>query len=132
MQQLVWSSTFPDTPISPPLPTSLHSLPFMARIKFKTLVLTFQAVKGSAPAYLQKIIRHYTLHTTPGILQPLQDAWCLPLSVLPLPVTTTVCSGSTMVERPPCRGQNSRAFKCRLKTHLFNLHLSPPLPVIPN
>ncbi|KAJ8276751.1 hypothetical protein COCON_G00085030, partial [Conger conger] len=38
-----------------PLLTSLHWLPVMARIKFKTLVLAFQAVKGSSPAYLQKI-----------------------------------------------------------------------------
>ncbi|KAJ8253560.1 hypothetical protein COCON_G00201720, partial [Conger conger] len=36
-----------------PLLTSLHWLPVMAHIKFKTLVLAFQAVKGSSPAYLQ-------------------------------------------------------------------------------
>ena len=42
-----------------PLLTDLHWLPVMARIK---LVLAYQAVKGSAPAYIQK-------------LPP--DAWCL-------------------------------------------------------
>ena len=55
----------------------------MARIKFKTLVLAFRAVKRSAPAYFQKIIRLYTparllRSATAGHL-------CLPLSVLPPP-----------------------------------------------
>ena len=40
--------------------TDLHRLPVMARIKFKTLVLAYQAVKGSAPAYIQRLIRPYT------------------------------------------------------------------------
>ncbi|KAJ8357919.1 hypothetical protein AAFF_G00055440, partial [Aldrovandia affinis] len=31
-----------------------------ARIKFKTLVLAYQAVKGSAPTYLLKIFKPYT------------------------------------------------------------------------
>ena len=32
--------------------TDLHWLPVIARIKFKTLVLAYQAIKGSAPAYI--------------------------------------------------------------------------------
>ena len=43
-----------------PLLTDLHWLPFIACIKFKTLVLAYQAVKGSAPAYIQNLIRPYT------------------------------------------------------------------------
>ena len=43
-----------------PLLTDLHWLPVIARIKFKTLVLTYQVVKGSAPAYIQQLIRPYT------------------------------------------------------------------------
>ncbi|KAG5848698.1 hypothetical protein ANANG_G00101970, partial [Anguilla anguilla] len=42
-----------------PLLTTLHWLPVIARIKFKTLVLAYQAVKGSAPAYLHKIFKPY-------------------------------------------------------------------------
>ena len=40
--------------------TDLHWLPVMHRIKFKTLVLAYKAVKGSAPAYIRKLIRPYT------------------------------------------------------------------------
>ena len=40
--------------------TDLHWLPVIARIKFKTLVLAYQAIKGSAPAYIQQLIRPYT------------------------------------------------------------------------
>ena len=43
-----------------PLLTDLHWLPVMARIKFKTLVFAYQAVKGSAPTYIQQLIRPYT------------------------------------------------------------------------
>ncbi|XP_064162052.1 uncharacterized protein LOC135238224 isoform X2 [Anguilla rostrata] len=43
-----------------PLLTTLHWLPVMARIKFKTLVLAFKAARGSAPPYLRQLIRPYT------------------------------------------------------------------------
>ena len=43
-----------------PLLTDLHWLPVIARIKFKTSVLAYQAVKGSVPAYIQQLIRPYT------------------------------------------------------------------------
>ena len=43
-----------------PLLTDLHWLPVIAHIKFKTLVLVYQAIKGSAPAYIQQLIRPYT------------------------------------------------------------------------
>ncbi|KAJ8413309.1 hypothetical protein AAFF_G00093050 [Aldrovandia affinis] len=43
-----------------PLLTTLHWLPVIARIKFKTLVLAYQVVKGSAPTYLLKILKPYT------------------------------------------------------------------------
>ena len=50
-------------------------MPVIARIKVKTLVLAYQAVKGSAPAYIQQLIRPYTparpLHSaTSGRLAP--------------------------------------------------------------
>ena len=89
-----------------PLFTSLQWLPVIASIKFKTLMLAFQAVKGSAPAYLQKIIRHYTparplCSATAGHLLPPFPYSTSRSRQLPIP-------GSTMVERPPHRAQNSR------------------------
>ncbi|KAG5858110.1 hypothetical protein ANANG_G00026610, partial [Anguilla anguilla] len=70
-----------------PLLTDLHWLPVMARIKFKTLVLAYQAAKGSAPGYIQRIIRPYTparplRSATSGRLAPpfvfiWQDCFCL-------------------------------------------------------
>ena len=56
--------------------TDLHWLPVMARIKFKTLVLAYQAVKESAPAYIQQLIRPYTPAATPGRLAPTARHTC--------------------------------------------------------
>ncbi|XP_068564105.1 uncharacterized protein [Cebidichthys violaceus] len=39
---------------------SLHWLPVRARIQFKTLVLAYRAVKGTAPSYLQATVKPYT------------------------------------------------------------------------
>ncbi|XP_058477750.1 uncharacterized protein LOC131448934, partial [Solea solea] len=43
-----------------PLLHSLHWLPVAARIRFKTLVLAFNATNGSGPAYIQDMIKTYT------------------------------------------------------------------------
>ncbi|KAJ8397407.1 hypothetical protein AAFF_G00439560 [Aldrovandia affinis] len=43
-----------------PLLSSLHWLPIAARIRFKSLVLAFQAARGTAPPYLQSLITPYT------------------------------------------------------------------------
>ncbi|KAK0135721.1 hypothetical protein N1851_028398 [Merluccius polli] len=40
-----------------PLFRDLHWLPVAARIKFKTMVLTYKAVNGTAPTYLQALVR---------------------------------------------------------------------------
>jgi len=42
-----------------PLFRDLHWLPVIAHIRFKTLVLTFMAVNGTASTYLQTLVRHY-------------------------------------------------------------------------
>ena len=75
-----------------PLLTDLHWLPVIACIKFKTLVLAYQAVKGSAPAYIQQLIRPYTparhlCSTTSGRLAPIRP------SHLHISFTTALCSG---------------------------------------
>ncbi|KAJ8371605.1 hypothetical protein AAFF_G00306910, partial [Aldrovandia affinis] len=43
-----------------PLLSSLHWLPIAACIRFKSLVLAFQAAGGTAPPYLQSLITPYT------------------------------------------------------------------------
>lgn len=40
-----------------PLLRSLHWLPIAARIRFKTLVLAYRATNGSAPAYIQDMVK---------------------------------------------------------------------------
>ncbi|XP_064157802.1 uncharacterized protein LOC135235844 [Anguilla rostrata] len=113
-----------------PLLTDLHWLPVMAHIKFKTLVLAYQAAKGSAPGYIQRIIRPYT----PA--RPLCSATSGRLAPPPLRVCTSrSCLLSVLAPRwwndlPVAvrTAENLTTFKRRLKTHLFSLHLSPPLP----
>ncbi|MEL7079446.1 MAG: reverse transcriptase family protein [Cyanobacteria bacterium J06582_2] len=39
---------------------SLHWLPVAARIQFKTLMLAYRAMKGTAPSYLQAMVKPYT------------------------------------------------------------------------
>ena len=80
-----------------PLLTDLHWLPVIDCIKFKKLVLAYQAVKGSAPAYIQQLIRPYTparplRSATSGCLAPPRP------SHLHISSTTALCSGLMMVE----------------------------------
>ena len=80
-----------------PLLKDLHWLPVIARIKFKTLVLAYQAVKGSAPVYIQQLIK--TLHSSQtSTLRYLWTSGAPRPSHLHIPFTSALCSGSTMVE----------------------------------
>ena len=110
---------------------SLHWLPVAARIQFKTLVLTYRATKGTAPSYLQAMVKPYT------------------------PSRSLRSATSGRLVAPPLRGSCSRSmrsrlfsvlapqwwnelptdvrtaeslpiFRRRLKTHLFKNHYSPP------
>jgi hypothetical protein len=38
----------------------LHWLPVEARIRFKTMVLAYEAVNGTDPAYLQALVKSHT------------------------------------------------------------------------
>ncbi|KAK0147107.1 hypothetical protein N1851_013551 [Merluccius polli] len=44
----------------------LHWLPVVARIRFKTMVLAYKAVNGTAPTYLQVLVRS---HASAGALR---------------------------------------------------------------
>ena len=43
-----------------PLFRDLHWLPVVARIRFKMMVLAYKAVDGTAPAYLQALVKPHT------------------------------------------------------------------------
>ncbi|XP_067097700.1 uncharacterized protein, partial [Osmerus mordax] len=104
-----------------PLLISLHWLPIMARIRFKTLVLTFRAVNGTAPVYIKSLLQPYTptrhLRSSSDnrlVVPPLKTARsqhklfsCLApqwWNQLPTSIRDTDCLST---------------FKKRLKTHLF-------------
>ncbi len=59
MLQHDWSSANPKGPTFTPLFISLHWLPVAARIKFKTLNLTYITATGSAPAYFHSLLWIY-------------------------------------------------------------------------
>ena len=104
-----------------PLLVSLHWLPVTARIRFKTLVLTFRAVNGTAPDYIKSLLQPYTpsrhLRSSSDnrlVVPPLKTARsqhklfpCLApqwWNQLPTSIRDTDCLPT---------------FKNRLKTHLF-------------
>ena len=101
--------------------TDLHWLPVIARIKFKTLVLAYQAIKGSAPAYIQQLIRPYTptrplRSATSGLLAPPAHYTCTARSRL-LSVLATRWWNDLPVDVRTA--ETLSTFKRRLKTHLF-------------
>src|SRR4029434_3099274 len=50
-----------------PLLIDLHWLPVAARIKFKSLMLAYRVLDGSAPTYLNALVR---ANVTPRMLRP--------------------------------------------------------------
>ena len=108
--------------------TDLHWLPVIARIKFKTLVLAYQAIKGSAPAYIQQLIRPYTparplRSATSGCLAPPARHTCTARSRL---LSVLVPRWWNDLPVDVRTAETLSTFKRRLKTHLFRLHLSLP------
>ncbi|KAI4894499.1 hypothetical protein NFI96_009738, partial [Prochilodus magdalenae] len=110
-----------------PLLRSLHWLPVVARIRFKTLMLAYKAKNGPAPPYLMVMVKS---RAVPRALRASSTARLEPPSLrthgrqasrlfsvlaprwwneLPLGVRTV---------------ESLAVFKRRLKTHLFVMHLS--------
>ena len=111
-----------------PLLTDLRWLPVIACIKFKTLVLAYQAVKGSAPAYIEQLIIPYTparplRSATSGCLAPPARHTCTSRSRL-----LSVLASRWWNDLPVDVGTavTLTTFKRRLKTHLFRLNLFLP------
>ena len=111
-----------------PLLRSLHWLLVAARIRFKTLVLTYRATNGSAPAYIQDMVKPYTP------TRPLRSASAKLLAAPPQRGRTnhstksrlfTVLAPKWWNELPIDirMAESLHIFRRRLKTHLFRLHL---------
>ncbi|XP_075995206.1 uncharacterized protein LOC143009231 [Genypterus blacodes] len=110
---------------------SLHWLPVAARIQFKTLVLAYRAVKGTAPSYLQAMVKPYT----PG--RPLRSAASRRLAAPALsgPCLRSMRSRLFSVLAPQWwnalptdvrTAESLPIFRRRLKTHLFKKHYPDP------
>ncbi|KAJ8411957.1 hypothetical protein AAFF_G00142240 [Aldrovandia affinis] len=110
-----------------PLLSSLHWLPIAARIRFKSLVLAFQAALGTAPPYFQSLITPYTPP------RPLRSASSGKLTVPSLWAPGSRSSRSRLFSVLIPRWWNDlpqsvrtveslAIFRKRLKTHLFRLH----------
>jgi hypothetical protein len=101
---------------------SLHWLPVRARIMFKILVMVFRVIHGTAPVYLQQLFTRnqsrYRLRSTDEIN-------------LNIPRTRTRMADRSIAITGPkwwnslpnhlkCI-QKEDQFRCKLKTHLFNV-----------
>ncbi|XP_077938224.1 uncharacterized protein LOC144383653 [Gasterosteus aculeatus] len=109
-----------------PLLRSLHWLPVAARIQFKTLVLTYHAVNGSGPAYIQDMVKPYIPTRT------LRSASAKLLVPPSLRAKLSTRSRLFAVHAPKWWNELSEdirtaeslhIFRRKLKTHLFRLYL---------
>ena len=106
-----------------PVLVDLHWLPFRFQILFKVLVLTYHALEGTAPPYIQSVLNHYT----PSHV--FRSASKLSLSV---PHSNTISNGATAfscfapvqfnkLPESLSKSPTLLGFKSGLKTHLFRL-----------
>jgi len=107
-----------------PLLVTLHWLPIVARIKFKSLTLAYRTLTGSAPSYFNSIIKPYIPN------RPLRSSG---ERLLCRPVMKTGSNSRLFSSVVPCwwnelpsalRSCGSfGSFKRGLKTFLFNIYL---------
>ncbi|XP_062378801.1 uncharacterized protein LOC134067515 [Sardina pilchardus] len=107
-----------------PLLVTLHWLPIVARIKFKSLTLAYRTLTGSAPSYFSSLITMYIPN------RPLRSSEERLLCRPTIHARSNCRSYSSVV---PCwwnelpsalRSSNSfGSFKRGLKAYLFNMHL---------
>ncbi|XP_052000201.1 uncharacterized protein LOC127656077 isoform X1 [Xyrauchen texanus] len=109
-----------------PLFVSLHWLPVHARIKFKALMLAYKTVTGSAPAYLKTFMQSYV--PTRSLRSAKERRLVVPKQRGTKTLSRTF---SFIIPRwwndlsNSIREANSLSiFKKRLKTHLFQKHLT--------
>ena len=108
-------------PVAPIL-QNLHWLPIRSRIDFKILLLTYQCLHGTAPAYLQDLVQQY---------QPARNLRSKDKYLLSAPAMTTTSYGSRSFQSTAVQLWNSLPLnvklaetidqlKTQVKTHLFN------------
>ena len=112
---------------------SLHWLPVAARIQFKTLVLAYRAANGTAPSYLQAMVKPYTPArplrsaasrrlVAPSLKGPSgRSKWSRLFSGLALQWWNELPTDVRTAESLPI-------LRHRLKTHLFRKHYPDPSP----
>ncbi|KAI4883294.1 hypothetical protein NFI96_021025, partial [Prochilodus magdalenae] len=97
-----------------PLLRSLHWLPVVARIRFKTLMLAYKAKNGPAPPYLMAMVKS---RAVPRALRASSTARLEP------PSLRTHGRQASRLLLSIRTAESLTVFKRRLKTHLFILHL---------
>ena len=106
-----------------PILKSLHLLPLKARILFKILLLMFKSVNGLAPDYLCKLAVAYvpsrSLRSADKLLLRVPQARCKTLGDRAFSI-----SGPREWNKLPLeirKAESVNAFKCLLKSYLFNM-----------
>src|SRR4029434_167176 len=108
---------------SPPLLIELHWLPVAARIKFKSLMLAYRVLTGSAPTYLNALA---TANHTPTTLRSSSERrLALPVVHARQPRLFSFVVPRWWNELPSTTraGRSLSTFKKLLKTQLFREHL---------
>ena len=113
-----------------PLFRDLYWLPIVAHIKFKTMVLAYKAVDGTAPAYLQALLKPHTparslrSNTSAGHLE--QPSLRASKGRSAKSQLFSVLGPKWWNELPAAlrTAESLTIFRKRLKTHLFRVHLN--------
>ncbi len=109
-----------------PLFIFLHWLPVAARIKFKTLMLTYRTATDSAPAYFHSLITIYI--PSRSLRSASEQRLVVPsqrgTKSLSRTFSFTVPGWWNELPTPTRNAESLTIFKRHLKTHLFRLHLT--------
>ncbi len=128
MQRHDWSSTSPKELHVTPLFVSLHWLPVATRIQFKTLMLAYRTITGSAPTYFHSLLRIYI--PSRSLRSASERRLVVPSQRNSKSLSRTFSftvpgRWNDLPPPPPIRNTGSLSiFKQHLKTHLFQLYLT--------
>ncbi len=109
-----------------PLFVSLHWLPVAARIQFKTLMLAYRTITGSAPTYFHSLLRTYI--PSRSLRSASERRLVVPSQrgskSLSRTFSFTVPGRWNDLPTPIRNAGSLSIFKQQLKTHLFQLYLT--------
>ena len=103
----------------------LHWLPVKQRIEFKILLITFKALQGTAPSYLQCLLQQYV--PSRSLRSESANLLIVPKTHRKLGTQSFAYAAPTLWNQLPAdlRKKNSLStFKTALKTHLFKQALT--------